>query len=114
MRISRLVGLSRVVDMMMTGRTYTAEEGYQFGFSQYLVEPGEGLARAIEVARRAAANSSLSNFAMIQALPRIVEMGPDEGLFTEALMTGVAQSSRDAKKRLADFLEKRASKVLRS
>ena len=51
---------------------------------------------------------------MIQALPRIVEMGPDEGLFTEALMTGVAQSSRDAKKRLADFLEKRASKVLRS
>ena len=114
MRISRLVGVSRVVDMMMTGRTYTAEEGYQFGISQYLVESGEGLGRAIEVARRAAANSSLSNFAMIQALPRIMEMGPDEGLFTEALMTGVAQSSREAKKRLADFLEKRAAKVLRS
>ena len=113
-RISRLVGVSRVVDMMMTGRTYTAEEGYQFGISQYLVESGEGLGRAIEVARRAAANSSLSNFAMIQALPRIMEMGPDEGLFTEALMTGVAQSSREAKKRLADFLEKRAAKVLRS
>ena len=29
-------------------------------------------------------------------------------------MTGVAQSSREAKKRLADFLEKRAAKVLRS
>jgi enoyl-CoA hydratase/carnithine racemase len=113
-RISRLVGVARVTDMMMTGRTYSAEEGYQFGISQYLVEPGDGLARAIEIARRAAANSSLSNFAMIQALPRIMEMGPDEGLFTEALMVGVAQSSRDAKKRLADFLEKRAAKVLRA
>jgi enoyl-CoA hydratase/carnithine racemase len=113
-RITRLVGVSRVIDMMMTGRTYTAEDGYQFGISQYLVESGEGLGRAVEIARRAATNSALSNFAMIQALPRIAEMSPEEGLFTEALMSGIAQSSRDAKKRLADFLEKRTTKVLRS
>ena len=112
-RISRLIGVSRVTDMMMTGRTYGAEEGYQFGFSQYLVEPGAGLAKGIEVARRAAANAPLSNFAMIQALPRIMEMGPEEGLFTEALMVGVAQSSPEAKARLRDFLEKRGAKVTR-
>jgi (methylthio)acryloyl-CoA hydratase len=113
-RISRLVGVSRVTDMMMTGRTYSAEEGYQFGFSQYLVGVGEGLQKAIDIARRAASNSPLSNFAMIQALPRIAEMGPEEGLFAEALMVGVAQSSKDAKLRLNDFLEKRSAKVVRS
>jgi enoyl-CoA hydratase/carnithine racemase len=39
---------------MMTGRTYGAEEGYAFGISQYLVEPGEGLAKGLEIARKAA------------------------------------------------------------
>jgi hypothetical protein len=51
---------------------------------------------------------------MIQALPRIAEMGPDEGLFAEALMVGIVQSSDDAKTRLRDFLEKRGAKVARS
>jgi (methylthio)acryloyl-CoA hydratase len=112
-RISRLIGVSRVTDMMMTGRTYGAEEGYKFGFSQYLVDDGEGLAKGVEIARRAAANAPLSNFAMIQALPRIMEMGPSEGLFTEALMVGIAQSSEEAKGRLRDFLEKRGAKVVK-
>lgn len=112
-RISRLIGLSRITDMMMTGRTYDAREAYSFGFSQYLVEDGEGLERGIAIARKAAANAPLSTFAMIQALPRIAEMGPDEGLFTEALMVGIAQSSEDAKSRLRDFLEKRGAKVTR-
>jgi enoyl-CoA hydratase/carnithine racemase len=98
----------------MTGRTYGAEEGYGFGFSQYLVEAGEGLAKGIEIARKAASNAPLSNFAMIQALPRIAEMGPDEGLFTESLTVGIVQSSAEAKKRLRDFLEKRGAKVARS
>lgn len=112
-RISRLIGVARVTDMMMTGRTYAAEEGHVFGTSQYLVEPGEGLAKGIEVARKAAGNAPLSNFAMIQALPRISEMGPDEGLFMESVMVGIVQSSEDAKSRLRAFLEGRANKVTR-
>jgi (methylthio)acryloyl-CoA hydratase len=67
----------------------------------------------MEIAQRAGANGSLSNFAIIQALPRIAEMGPDEGLFLESLVAGVVQSSKDAKARLLAFLEKRAAKVER-
>jgi enoyl-CoA hydratase/carnithine racemase len=113
-RISRLIGVARVTDMMMTGRTYDAQEGYQFGISQYLVPEGEGVAKGVEVARSAATNAPLSNFAMIQALPRIIEMGPEEGLFAEALMVGIAQGSDEAKERLRAFLEKRAAKVSRA
>lgn len=110
-RLSRLIGVSRVTDMMMTGRTVDAQEGYLFGISQYLVEAGEGLAKALALARAAAANAPLSNFAMIQALPHIAEMSPQEGLFTEALMVGIAQGSDAAKERLRAFLEGRATKV---
>ena len=113
MRISRLIGVSRLTDLMMTGRSYSAEEGYQFGISQYLVDEGQGLEKGLEIARMAAANAPLSNFAMIQALPRIVEMSPEDGLFAEALMVGVAQSSPEAKARLKAFFEKRADKVTR-
>jgi (methylthio)acryloyl-CoA hydratase len=112
-RIARLLGVARVIDMMMTGRTLNAKDGYAFGLSQYLVDDGEGLNTALDVARRAAQNSTISTFAMVHALPRIVEMSPEEGLFTEALMAGIAQSSKEAKERLEAFLNKRAEKVAR-
>ncbi len=110
-RLTRLLGVARVTDLMLTGRTLDAEDGYRFGISQYLVESGQGFEKGMELARRVAGNAVLSNFAIIQALPRIAEMGPEEGLFTEALMAGIAQGSEDAKDRLRAFLGKRASKV---
>lgn len=112
-RLSRLLGVARVTDLMLTGRTLDADDGYRFGFSQYLVDTGQGFAKGMELARRAASNATLSNFAIIQALPRIAEMGPEEGLFAEALVTGIVQSSADAKGRLRAFLDKQAAKVSR-
>ena len=46
-RLPRLIGVSRMMDLMLTGRTYGAEEGQALGLSHYLVEPGEGLAKAV-------------------------------------------------------------------
>ena len=34
------------MDMMLTGRTLSAEEGQAIGLSQYLVDDGDGLAKA--------------------------------------------------------------------
>jgi (methylthio)acryloyl-CoA hydratase len=111
-RLPRLIGLARVADMMLTGRTYGAEEGVAIGLSQYLVEPGEGLARGIALAERMAENAPLSNYAIIQALPRIARADPDGGLMMESLMAAIASSDPEAKSRLAAFLEKRAAKVV--
>src|ERR1041384_7952408 len=36
-RLPRLVGMARVMDMMLTGRTYSAEEGQALGLTTYLV-----------------------------------------------------------------------------
>ena len=110
-RLSRLIGVARMMDMMMTGRTYGAEEGVALGFSQYFVEPGQALPKAIELARRAAENAPLTNFAIMHALPRIAEASPEAGLLMESLMSAIAQDSDEAKSRLRAFLEKRAPKV---
>lgn len=112
-RIPRLIGLHRVQDMMLTGRTLSAEEGHAAGISQYLVGEGAGLAQGIELARKIANNAAMTNFAVMHALPRIAESDPATGFFTESLMAAIAETTPEAQRRLKDFLEKRAAKVLR-
>jgi enoyl-CoA hydratase/carnithine racemase len=111
-RVARLIGVARMMDMMLTGRTIGAAEGVPLGFSQYVVPAGQALAKAIAIARRAAENPRMTNFAILQALPRIAEADPATGLLMESLMSAIAQDSDEAKSRLRAFLEKRAPKVV--
>ena len=111
-RLSRIIGVDRMMDLMLTGRVLSADEGQQLGVSQYLVDDGDGLDQALALAERIASNSPVSNFAVLQALPRIAEMGPSEGLFVEALMAAITQSSDESKSRMQDFLAGRAAKVV--
>jgi enoyl-CoA hydratase/carnithine racemase len=113
-RLPPLIGVARMMDMMLTGRTYSAEEGQAMGLTTYLVEPGQGFAKGLELAARIAGNTALTNFAIMHALPRIAALDPASGLEVEALMSAVAQADGEAKARLKDFLEKRGPKVTRS
>jgi len=112
-RLPRIIGVSRMIDLMLTARTYGAEEGQAFGISHYLVEPGEGLTKGIEIARRIAGNSPTTNFAILNVLPRIAEQDRASGYVMESLTAAIAQGNAEAKKRIKDFLEKRAAKVER-
>ena len=110
-RLPKLIGAHRMVDMMLTGRIYKAAEGYQLGFSQYLTENGKGMEKATELAKRICQNAPMTNLAITQVLPRIADAGQDIGLMMESLAASIAQSAPEAKKRLRDFLEGRAKKV---
>ena len=113
-RLPRLIGTARMMDMMLTGRTYSAEDGQSIGLTTYLVEPGKGFTKGLELAQRIAGNAPLTNFAIMHALPRIAEMNPQSGYAVEALMAAIAQADPEAKARLKDFLEKRAPKTTRN
>jgi enoyl-CoA hydratase/carnithine racemase len=113
-RIPRLMGVARMTDLMLTGRVLDAEEGQAAGLSHYLVDEGEGLARALVLAEQVASNAPLSNFAVMQALPRIADLSQSEGLFVESLMSAIAQGDEAAKERVRAFLDKRAGKVTKS
>src|SRR5215467_13738139 len=63
-RLPRLIGVSRMIDMMLTGRVYSVTEGSSYGFAQYLTEAGGALPKALELAERIAANAPLTNFAV--------------------------------------------------
>jgi len=110
-RVARIIGAGRMGEMMLTGRPYGAEEGQALGLSHHLVDEGAALDKAMDLARRIASNAPLSNYAILHALPRIAEMAPREGLFTESLMAAMVQTSGDAQDRMRAFLEKRAAKA---
>lgn len=109
--VRKLIGVGRMTDMMLTGRVVKAQEGVAIGLSQYLVGEGEGLAKAIELAAKIAGNAPATNYGITHVLPRIDEMGQDQGLMMEALIAGITQSTPEAKSRIQDFLSKRAKKV---
>ncbi len=111
-RLPRLLGVSRMMDMMMTGRTYNAQEGLALGISQYLVDENEAPARAMAIAHKVAGNATMTNFALIHALPRIAEADPATGYILESMMAAASSTAPEAQKRLDDFLNKRAGKIV--
>jgi enoyl-CoA hydratase/carnithine racemase len=110
-RLPRLIGVARMMDMMLTGRVYSASEGSSYGFAQYLTEEGQALPKAMELAGKVAQNAPLTNFAVLQALPMIAEANPQAGLLMESLMATVAQSDKEAKRRIRAFLDRKTAKV---
>ena len=55
-RLPRLIGHSHALDMILTGRPVSGEEALRMGLANRIVEPGQALAAAIELAK------SLSRF----------------------------------------------------
>ncbi|WGW05695.1 crotonase/enoyl-CoA hydratase family protein [Tropicibacter oceani] len=110
-RIARLIGPARMGDMMLTGRVLSAEAMEHWGGVTYVTDEGGALDRAVEVATQMATNAEFTNYAIINALPRIADMSSDNGLFAESMVASLATMTDDAQDRLRAFLEKRAAKV---
>ncbi len=109
-RVGRLLGPDRMREMMLTGRSYGADEGLSLGLAHYSVGENEGMALAQKLARKMADNAPFSNYLMINAITRINDMSRGDGLFAESMSAALSVSSDGAKEGLSAFLEKREPK----
>jgi enoyl-CoA hydratase/carnithine racemase len=110
-RVAKIIGPDRMTEMMLTGRTYGAEEGYRLGLTHYLVDEGQALEYALELARKIMTNAPLSNWASITAVSNIGDMSMANGLYTESLASAITQSSDEAHERMHAFFESRKRKA---
>lgn len=106
-RLPRVIGAHRVTEMMLTGRAYSADEGLTLGLSHYLVEPGRGLDKAIELAEKIATNAAASNYAIINGVSRISEMSTADGLFAETMVGAMSRGSGESAERIKAFFDGR-------
>ena len=107
-RISRLIGVALMTDLMLTGRLLNAEEAARCNAVQYVVPKGQALEKAIELARRICTNAPLTNFAITNSLPRIGDMSYDDGIFVERLVVEYTRSL-ESNERIHKFLDKKAT-----
>lgn len=110
-RTARLLGLARMTDLMMTGRSLDAATAERWNLVQYVVAQGQALQKATALAAQAATNAEISNYAIINALPRIQDMASDDGLFVESFVASFTATSPEAEERLQAFLKKKVGKV---
>ena len=109
-RVTDLVGKSRMIDMMLTGRVYKGQEAVDLGLAQYITE-GSSLDEAMELARKAAQNLPLSNFAICSAVSHLQNMSAMDAAYAEAVVAGVVNTQPEARARLAAFADKSAARV---
>jgi enoyl-CoA hydratase/carnithine racemase len=102
-RLTRLIGPSRAMELLLTGRTFGPDEALQWGLVSALCDEAE----VLEYAERLARGPALA----IAAIKRCVHDGGqlplDDGLALEAELIEQLFRSRDATEGLTAFVEKR-------
>lgn len=109
-RVADLVGKARMIDMMLTGRIYKQQEAVDVGMCQYLVD-GDSEEKALELARQAASNPALSNFAICSTISHVQNMSGWDAAYFEAVMAGMVNTQPEAQKRLEAFANKTAARI---
>ncbi|MHA6260400.1 enoyl-CoA hydratase/isomerase family protein [Sporosarcina sp. CAU 1771] len=105
-RLSRLVGLGKAMQILLSGEFITADEAYRI---RLIEEMAEG--DALEEAKKLAASISLRGPIAVQTAKSVMlqgsEMSLEEGLKLEAKQFGVICETKDKVEGVAAFLEKR-------
>lgn len=106
--LPRLVGVSRALDLLLSGRVMLGEEAHRIGLVDHLAEPEELLDAAVAYAADLTANCSPASMAIIKAQ---VQRGLDQTFsenFDEAEELIAASFERpDAAEGVDSYLEKR-------
>lgn len=101
LRLPRLIGEKRAMDLILTGRKVTAQEGLALGFVNQVTESDQLLAEARRLAAQIMSNSPMS----IRASKEVVRKGLDEASLAAAYEKQVGYPAVRALFKSADFIE---------
>ena len=106
-RLPRMIGLSRALDLMITGRRITPGQAHALGMLDRLFPAAEAEAMTLEYAHALAGGAVEAIAAIKQAAVGGIELPLDDGLARERELVGRLFRSRDAREGLTAFMEKR-------
>ncbi len=106
-RLSRRIGTARALDMILTGRTVSAQEALTIGLIEYVVPKEALLERAVTLAELMAANAPVALRTAKAAVHRGADMALADGLRLEQDLASFLYTTEDAKEGPRAFLEKR-------
>lgn len=106
-RLTRLIGPSRALELLVTGRTYTVEEAREMGLVADVYNADEGEAKVREYASRLAGGAGQAIAAIKRCVHEGGELSLSNGLALEAELMEQLFKSKDADEGLHAFVEKR-------
>ncbi len=106
-RLTKLVGRAKAMDMALTGRFMEAEEAERSGLVARVVPAKKLLEEATAAARRIAEKSEVSIMAIKEAVHRADEMPLAEAVLFERRMFHALFATEDQKEGMNAFVEKR-------
>ncbi len=106
-RLARLIGHPRALEMNLTGEPIGADEAFELGLVNRLVEDHELFDTALSWARKLSAQAPVS----IEQIKQVSGAGDlDEGIAAEKQAFATAFASRDAREGISAFLGKRSAR----
>jgi len=106
-RLPRLVGKGRALEILLTGQMIDAAEAFRIGLVNRVVPNEQLLPEAEKMVRTMLENGPLALQVCIEAVDSALEVTLDEGLQLEATYFGLLASTADMREGMVAFLEKR-------
>jgi enoyl-CoA hydratase len=106
-RLVRQIPYTVAADILLTGRHITADEALAIGLIGHVVEDGQALPRALEIADTIAGNGPLAVKAILRTIRDTEGMAENDAFALEAKIGMAVFASQDAKEGPRAFAEKR-------
>jgi enoyl-CoA hydratase len=106
-RLPRLVGRGRALELMLSGDMIDAEEAFRIGLVNRVLEPDALLGAARDMARRMAANGPIAVALALEAVDRGMSASVEDAQILESSLFGLLASTDDMREGMQAFLEKR-------
>ncbi|MGK7312531.1 MAG: enoyl-CoA hydratase/isomerase family protein [Candidatus Longimicrobiales bacterium M2_2A_002] len=108
-RLPRIVGRGRALELILTGEMIGADRAYEMGLVNKVVAPEETRTAAEELLDTILKNGPIALRFALHAVDRSLETGIEEGLGLESHLFGLLASTDDMREGMSAFLEKRAA-----
>lgn len=106
-RLPRLIGRGRALEMILTGEMIDAAEAHRIGLVNRVVRPEELAAEARTTLEKIVGNGPLAVGLAIESVNRGADLAVEDALAIEANLFGVLAATEDVREGMAAFLEKR-------
>ena len=107
MRLPRTVPMSVAMEMLLTGERINAHRAYEIGLVSRVVEPGQLMATATQLATRISDNGPIAVKITKELAWRGLHQHPEDALRYYAAVTALIHETEDAKEGPRAFSEKR-------
>lgn len=108
-RLPRIVGRGRALELILTGEMIDAAEAHRIGLVNRVAEPDQLMEETHALAAKIAANGPIALAMALESVDHAATVSTEDGLRLESDLFGLLASTEDMREGMQAFLEKRTA-----